>query len=61
MRDLAESFDLGPPAAAMAKADPILVQRFGDDDMLDAGGIEIALFGQIGDAAIAAGFFIRGA
>ena len=56
MRDAAFGFDLGPPHAAVAKADPILVQRFRDDDMLDMG--EMALRRQIGNAAIAAGFFI---
>ena len=33
--------------------------RFGNDDMLDAGGVEIAPLRHIGDAAIAAGFLIR--
>jgi len=37
----------------MTKADAVFVQRLGDDDVLHAVGVEIALFGQIGDAAIA--------
>ena len=57
--DAALRLDLGPPDAAMAKADAVLVQRFGDDDVLDAGRVEAALFGEVGDAAIAAGFLIR--
>ena len=42
----------------MAKADAILVEWFGDDDMINAVGIEIAALGKIGDAAKAAGFLI---
>ncbi len=60
MGDAALGLDLGPPDAAMAEADPVLVQRFGDDDVLDAGGVEAALFGEVGDAAIAAGFLVGG-
>ena len=58
MRDTAMGLNLGPPDAAMAEADLVLVQRFGDDDMLHAGGIEAALLGQIGHAAIAARFLV---
>ena len=34
MRDLAVGLDLRPPDTAMAEADPVLVQRLGNDDML---------------------------
>ena len=59
--DLAMGLDLGPPDAAMTQADPILVERFGDDHMLHALGAEPALLGQVGDAAEAPRFLVGGA
>ena len=61
MRDLALGLDLGPPDAAMAEADAILVERLGNDDVVDAGLREVALARQVGDAAEAAGFLVGGA
>ena len=58
--DAAEGLDLGPPDPAMAEADPVLVQRLGDDDVLHPRRVEMAAFGQPGDAAIAAGFLVGG-
>ena len=58
MRHLALGLDLGPPDAAMAEADAVLVQRFGNDDVVDLGLREIALLRQIGDAAEAARFLV---
>ncbi len=52
-------FDFRPPDTAMAQTNAIFVQGFGDDHMLHAVGVEIPLFRQIGDTAIAAAFFIR--
>ncbi len=43
VRDLALGLDLGPPDAAMAEADAVLVERLGDDDVVDARLREIAL------------------
>ena len=37
MRHLALGLDLRPPDAAMAKADAVLVQRLGNDDVVDRG------------------------
>ena len=37
MRDLALGLDLRPPDAAMAEADAVLVERLGNDDVVDAG------------------------
>src|SRR6185312_14660933 len=51
--------DLRPPDAAMAEADAILVERFGDDDVIDFRLREIAELGQVGDAAETAGFLVR--
>ena len=56
--NLAVGFDFGPPAAAMAQTDAILVQRLGDDHVLDALWEKKALFREVGNAAIAAGFFV---
>jgi hypothetical protein len=61
VRDAAMGLDLGPPDAAMAQADAVLVQRFGDDDVLDASARNSRALRQIGDAAIAAGFLVGGA
>ncbi len=61
MGDAAPGFDLGPPDAAMAEADAVLVERLGDDDVIDARARQDALLGEIGDAAIAAGFLVGGA
>ena len=58
MRDLALGLDLGPPDAAMAEADAVLVERLGDDDVIDARLREVALPRQVGDAAEAAGFLV---
>ena len=58
VRDLALGLDLGPPDAAMAEADAVLVERLGDDDVVDPRLREIALLGQVGDAAEAAGFLV---
>src|SRR5690606_8631606 len=52
--------DRGPPDAAVAQADAVLVQGFGNDDVLDPVRREAALFGQIGHAAEAARFLVRG-
>ncbi len=60
MGDAALRLDLGPPDAAMAKADPVLVQGFGDDDVLDTFGREPALFGEVGDPAETARFLVGG-
>ena len=51
--------DLRPPHAAMAEADPVLVERLGNDDVVDARPRHDALVGEIGDAAIAARFLVR--
>ena len=59
MGDAAPGFHLGPPDAAMAQADAVLVQRFGDDDVLDPVRVKPALSGQPGYPAEAAGFLIR--
>ena len=59
MGDTAMGFHLGPPNAAMAQADAVFVQGFGDDDMLHAVRVEIPPFGQPRDAAKAARFLIR--
>src|SRR6056297_3077389 len=59
MGDLAMGLDLGPPDAAMAQTDAILAQGFGDDDVIDTVGAEIAALCQIGDPAKAARFLIR--
>jgi hypothetical protein len=40
---LALRLDLRPPDAAMAEADAVLVERLGDDDVIDARLREIAL------------------
>ena len=62
MGDPALGLDLGPPDAAMAEADTVLVERFWDDDVLHAVRVEIPLLGEVGDAAIAARFLVgRGA
>ena len=45
----------------MAQTDTILVQGFGDDDMLHARRIEPAAFGQIGHPAETTGFLVRSA
>ena len=37
VRDLALGLDLRPPDAAMAEADAVLVERLGDDDVVDRG------------------------
>src|SRR6185369_4908937 len=57
----AERFDLGPPHAAMAQADAILIERLGDDDVIDFALGEVALLGQPAHAGPAAGLFIGGA
>ena len=54
MRNFAKCLDLGPPAAAMTKADAVFLQGLGDDDMLHTLGRKEPLLGQIGNAAIAA-------
>ena len=36
--DPAEGLELGPPDAAVPEADPVLVQRLGDDDVVDRPG-----------------------
>ena len=59
MGNLAMGLDLGPPAAAMAKTDPVLVQRLGNDDVLHAGRIEIAPLCKVRDAAVTAGLLVR--
>jgi hypothetical protein len=50
VRDLAQGLDLGPPAAAVAQADAVLVQGLGDDDVLDARRREPAFAGEVRDA-----------
>ncbi len=60
MGDAPLGLDFRPPDAAMAKADPVLVERFGDDDVLHAGRVEPAALGEVGDAAVTAGFLVRG-
>src|SRR5690606_6412750 len=57
--DTALGLDLGPPDAAGADADPIHVQRLGDDDVVDLWFGEPAALGQIGDAAVSAGFLVH--
>ena len=52
-------FDLGPPHTAMAKAYLVLVERFGDDDVLHSLGREPAALGQIGNTPITTGFLVR--
>ena len=52
-------FNFRPPCPAVAKADAIKAERFGNDDVLDACWGEIAFFGEVGDAAKAACFLIR--
>ncbi|MNS58488.1 hypothetical protein D3C72_914100 [compost metagenome] len=59
MGDAALGLDLGPPDAAVADADPVHVQRLGDDDVIDAGRGEPAALGQIGDAAVTARFLVH--
>ena len=61
MRHAAERLDLGPPHAAMAQAHAILVQRLGDDDVIDLALGEIALLGQEADPGPAARFLVGGA
>jgi hypothetical protein len=61
MGDAPFRLDLRPPHTAMAKADAVLVERFGDDDVVDARPREQALFRQIGDASETAGFLVHGA
>ncbi len=56
--DAPHGFDLGPPDATMAEAYAVLVQRLGDDDVIDAGFGEKSLAGKMGDAAEAAGFLV---
>src|SRR5690606_21082207 len=58
--DAAPGLDLGPPDAAVAEADAVLVERLGNDHVLDPVGREPAAFGQIGDAAEAARFLVGG-
>jgi hypothetical protein len=59
MGDPALRLDLGPPDAAMAEADAVLVERLGNDHVLHAGGVEIPLLGEIGDTAVTARFLVR--
>ena len=59
MGDAPLGLDLGPPDAAVAQADPVLVERFGDDHVLDARRVEPAKLGQMRHPAITAGFLIR--
>ncbi|MPL95501.1 hypothetical protein SDC9_41672 [bioreactor metagenome] len=59
MRNAPLRLDLGPPHAAVAKADPVLVQGLGDDDVVHPPGREIAAFRKPGDAAEAARFLVR--
>ncbi len=59
VRDAPERLDLRPPHAAVPEADAVLVQRFGDDDVLHAAGREPALLRQVRDAAIAARLLVR--
>ena len=58
MGDAAVGLELGPPDAAVAEADPVLVQGLGDDDVVDAR--EMAGRRQMGDAAVAAGLLVGG-
>ncbi len=56
--DPAEGLDLGPPDAAMADADPVDIERLGNDHMVDPRLGEEALPREPGDSAIAAGFLV---
>ena len=57
--DPALGLDLGPPDAAVADADPVDVERLGDDDVVDPGAGEEAPLGQVGDPGEAAGFLVH--
>ncbi len=59
MGDAPLGLDLGPPDTAVADADPVDVQGFRDDHMVDAGLGEPAALGQIGHPAIAAGLLVH--
>ena len=61
MRNAPVGFDLGPPHAAMADADAIDIERFGDDDVIDARRGKPAALRQIMHAAVAARLFVDGA
>ena len=53
--------DFGPPDTPVAKAYPILVQRFWDDHMLHTRRVEPSLFGKMGNAAKTTCLLIGGA
>jgi hypothetical protein len=59
MRDAPMRLDLGPPHAAVPQANPVLVERFGDNHVLDAFGRKIAALGHPRHATIATGLFVR--
>ena len=59
MRLFAFGLDFRPPDAAMAEADTVLVERLGDDDVVDTRLGEIALAREMGDAAESARFFVH--
>src|ERR1700730_13668526 len=61
MRNAAVGFNLGPPHAAMADADAIDVERFRDDDVIDARRGKPAALRQIVHAAVAPRLFVDGA
>ncbi len=58
--DAPMGLDLRPPHAAVADADPVHVQRLGNDDVIDARRREPAALGQIMHAAVTAGFLVHG-
>src|SRR5215831_3262420 len=60
MRDASMRLDFRPPNAAMADANAIDIERLGNDDVIHARAGEPAALGEIGDAAITAGFFVDG-
>ena len=58
MRDPPPGLDLGPPDTAMAKTDPVLVQRLRNDHMLHSRRVEPSLLGKTGDAPKSACFLV---
>src|ERR1700733_15896259 len=61
MRHAPMRFYFGPPNPAVPDAHAIHIERFGNDDVIDAGRGEPTALRQVVYAAVAAGFFIDGA